>query len=254
MARTAVITGGSDGIGYAIADRFAAHGADVVLVARDEKKLGRAATELRRHGHLVDVVSADLAHPEVLPDVLGSILRSTDRLDVLVNNAGIARFANLSETTDSAIEAMFHLNVTVPLMLTRGLLGALGTSKGSVVNISSYWATKMVVGRPSAAYSASRSAIEGMTKALASELGAQSIRVNAIAPGAVHTGTYQRSYLDAMSAHERTQHDEYVRAAYPLERIGSPQDVAAAADFLCSADASWITGTVLAVDGGLTTR
>lgn len=200
------------------------------------------------------VISADLAQPAAVPYVVESILNSSDRVDALVNNAGIARFARLSETRDDAVEEVLHLNVKVPLMLTRGLLGPLRIAEGSVVNISSYWATKMVAGRPSAAYSASRSAIEGMTKALASELGALGIRVNAIAPGAVHTDTYQTSYLDAMSSEERAEHQSYVRVAYPLQRIGSPQDVAAAAEFLCSAGASWITGTVLAVDGGLTTR
>jgi len=254
MPRLAVITGGSDGIGYAIADRLASRGADVVLVARNRRKLDDAAEGLRRHGNAVDVISSDLMQPEAVADVLASLRRVTDRVDVLVNNAGVARFADLSDTTDSAVEAVFHLNAKVPLALTRGLLTALGAARGSVVNISSYWATKMVAGRASAAYSASRAAVEGMTKALASELGARGIRVNAVAPGAVNTETYQRAYLDSMSPAERARHDEYVRSAYPLGRIGSPQDVAAAAEFLCSADAAWITGAVLAVDGGLTTR
>jgi NAD(P)-dependent dehydrogenase (short-subunit alcohol dehydrogenase family) len=253
MARTAIITGGSDGIGLDVADRLAAQGDDVVIVARDRRKLDRAATESRRHRGRVEVVAADLAQPAAVSDVLAVIQGLNVRVDTLVNNAGIARFASLPDTSDVAIEVMFHLNVRVPLALTRGLLDALGSAKVSVVNISSYWATKMIAGRPSAAYSASRSAIAGMTRALASELGAQGIRVNAVAPGAVYTDSYRR-YLDAMSAPDRTQHDDNVRAAYPLERIGSPNYVAAAVEFLSSADAGWITGTVLAVDGGLTTR
>lgn len=250
-----MITGGSDGIGYAIADRLADDGTELVLVARDAERLQQAADRLRRPGGgPVHVIASDLGQPGAVDGIVEQIHRLTDRVDVLVNNAGVARFVPLGDTTDDDVDTMMHLNVKVPLALTRGLLDDLRRAAGSVVNVTSYWATKMVAGRPSAAYSATRSAISGMTMALANALGPQGIRVNAIAPGAVLTSTYQHSYLDPMTGEQRQRHDEHVRAAYPLRRIGAPRDVAAAAGFLCSPDAAWITGTVLAVDGGLSIR
>ncbi|MGK4905984.1 SDR family NAD(P)-dependent oxidoreductase [Streptomyces albus] len=176
----------------------------------------------------------------------------TDRVDTLVNNVGTAHFASLADTTVDAMNTMWHLNVQVPLLLSRQLLPALVNARGSIINISSYWARKMIAGRPSAAYSATRGALNSMTRALASELGPQGVRVNAIAPGAVRTPKYERSYIGPMTAEERAAHDEQIEHSYPLGRLGTADDVAAAATYLASA--RWTTGTVLAVDGGLTVR
>lgn len=254
MGTHVVITGGSDGIGYAIAERFATAGADVTLIARNADKLAAAAESLSREGARVHTVAADLSSVGAADDAAGQILRVTDTVDALFNNAGLAGFSALADTSDALVDAMLTLNVKVPLTLTRALLPALSASRGAVVNISSYWARKMVAGRPSSAYSATRAAIEGMTRALASELGPRGIRVNAVAPGAILTSTYRESYLAAMSPSEREDHDRRIATAYPLQRLGQPEDVAAAAHFLSSPEAGWITGVVLPVDGGLVTR
>ncbi|MEV7424451.1 SDR family oxidoreductase [Streptomyces sp. NPDC091212] len=103
-------------------------------------------------------------------------------------------------------------------------------------------------------YSATRGAVNAMTRALASELGPSGVRVNAIAPGAVHTPTYEHAHLGPMSPEQQDIHDQHVRAAYPLGRIGTPEDIAEAAAYLASSRARWTTGTVLSVDGGLTVR
>jgi NAD(P)-dependent dehydrogenase (short-subunit alcohol dehydrogenase family) len=254
MSATAVVTGGSDGIGYAIAERFVEAGTDVIIVARDEEKLFRAADSLGRHGGKVTTVVVDLSSATAVDVIADRVRHTTDTVDVLINNVGVAHFSTLADATDADVEAMLQLNIKVPFALTRALLPPLMAARGAVVNISSYWARKMVVGRPSAAYSASRAAIEGMTRALANELGPNGIRVNAVAPGAVLTPTYQNTYLAAMSDQQRQEHEHHVTAAYPLGRLGRPQDVAAAAYFLGSPEASWITGVVLPVDGGLTIR
>ncbi|MFE0876964.1 SDR family NAD(P)-dependent oxidoreductase [Streptomyces smyrnaeus] len=251
-SRFAVVTGGSEGLGLAIADALAHDGANLILAARNRDKLETAAKELGRHGTIVHTVSADLSAPEAPAQIAARIGKLTDRVDTLVNNVGTAHFASLADTTVDQMNTMWHLNVQVPLLLSQQLLPALVNARGSIINISSYWARKMVAGRHSAAYSATRGALNSMTRALASELGPQGVRVNAIAPGAVRTPKYERSYIAPMTAEERTAHDEQIEHSYPLGRLGTAQDVATAAAYLASAQ--WTTGTILAVDGGLTIR
>ncbi|MCO5972727.1 SDR family NAD(P)-dependent oxidoreductase [Actinoallomurus soli] len=251
---TAVVTGGSDGLGYAIAGALAAQGADLILVARDPGRLEAARKSLLQHGTSVHTLATDLSDPGAVTPVAQQILALTDRVDTLVNNAGTAHFGSLRDTSTEEFDAMWQLNVKVPFLLSRALLDALILARGSIINISSYWAHKMAAGRSSAAYSATRGAINSMTRALANELGPSGVRVNAIAPGAVHTPTYEHAYLGRMSPQQRETHDQQVSIAYPLGRIGRPQDIAEAAAYLASSRAQWTTGIILAVDGGLTVR
>lgn len=251
-ANTAVVTGGSDGLGYAIAEALAAQGADLILIGRNPRRLDHARTALLAQGTIVHTLPADLAEPDAATTISESVRSLTDRVDTLVNNVGVAHLTPLADTTPDMIDAMWHLNVKVPLLLSQALLAELTRAQGSIINISSYWARKMPAGRPSAAYSATRGAINSMTTALANELGPHGIRVNAIAPGAVHTPTYQHAYLDQMTPQQRAAYDSGIKTAYPLGRIGAPQDIAQAAAYL--ATAQWTTGALLTVDGGLTVR
>ena len=250
----AVVTGGSDGLGHAIAGALAAQGADLILIARDPDKLAAARDALLRHGTSVHTLAADLSEPDAAATAAQRILALADRVDTLVNNAGTAYFGSLASTTGETFDAMWHLNVKVPFLLSQALLDPLTLAGGSIINISSYWAHKMTAGRSSAAYSATRGAINAMTRALASELGPSGVRVNAIAPGAVLTPTYERAYLGSMSPEQRDAHDQHVRTAYPLGRIGTPEEIAEAAAYLASPRARWTTGTILNIDGGLTVR
>ena len=248
-----VVTGGSDGIGLGIAKAFAQNGASVLLVARDEGKLRESAAALSSFGVEVKVLSADLSDAVAVKKTAQNILSIWPEVDVLVNNAGIARFTPFAETDEADLDLHLNLNVKAPYILTQQLLNALAARKGVVINISSYFSHRMLPGRPSTAYSLTKGAIDAFTKALAYEAGPQGVRVNAIAPGTVNTPLVQ-SNIDRLTDEGKTKFAEMIKTIYPLGRVGEPDDISGAAVFLASDQARWITGAILAVDGGLTTN
>ena len=251
--KRAVITGGSDGIGLGIAKAFAQNGAGVLLVARDEGKLRESASALSSLGVEIKIVSADLSDPKAVKHAAQQILSIWPELDILVNNAGMARFIPFVETDETDLDLHLNLNIKAPYILTQQLFGALAARKGVVINISSYFSHRMLPGRPSTAYSLTKGAIDAFTKALAYEAGSQGVRVNAIAPGTVNTPLVQTN-IDRLTDEGRAKFAEMIKTIYPLGRIGEPDDVSGAAVFLASEQARWITGSILAVDGGLTTN
>lgn len=250
--KKAVITGGSEGIGFGIAKAFARTGADLLLIARDAEKLGKASAELISYGVNVKTLSADLSDPSAFEKISGQILSEWNEIDILVNNAGIARFNVFSEVSESEFDLQLNLNVKAPYLLTQRLLPALERAKGCIINISSYFARRMLPGRPSTVYSLTKGAINSFTKALAYELGTKGVRVNAIAPGTVNTPLVQKN-ISRLSEEERAGFQEAIKTIYPLGRIGEPDDLGGIAVYLASDEAKWVTGSIMNVDGGLTT-
>ena len=252
--KNAVITGGSDGIGLGIAKAFAREGANLLLIGKDPEKLQKAQQALlNEFGVQVHTLSADLSKTETVAEVVKGIEELLSKVDILVNNAGLGKFIPFEQVDSTLYDAHFNLNVKAPYFLTQGLLPALVKSKGNVINISSYFAHRMLPNRATTVYSATKGALNSFTKALAFEVGHLGVRVNAIAPGSISTPQFNRN-LQALTPEKQAAFEAMVKEIYPLQHIGTPEDIAKACVFLASDNASWITGAVLAVDGGLTTN
>ncbi len=238
--QVALVTGASRGIGLAVAQRLLAEGARVVITARRPEGLAAAVEELGGGPAVVTVAGRadDAAHQD---DAIATAVREFGGLDVLVNNTGInPAYGPLSELDDDVARKIMDVNVLAALGWTRRAVAAgLGAQRpGAVVNMASVAGLAPAPGI--AYYGVSKAALIALTVQLAAEL-APRVRVNAIAPAVVKTRFAAALY----------EHDEAAAAAaYPLGRLGDPDDIGAAAAFLASADAAWITGQTLVVDGG----
>ena len=246
--KRALVTGGSDGIGLAITEAFLREGAEVLIVGRDARKLDAARQKL---GTGVETLSADLATSAGIDAVVEWVKKSSRPLDILVNNAGVAFLVAFETVSQEQFQQSFALNVTAAFFLTQRLLPHLTPSGASVINISSYFANKMIPKRPSSLYSLSKGALNSLTKSLAFELGPRGIRVNAIAPGTVDTAMRRKS-IENLPVAAQTELKAYVERSYPLGRIGQTSDLAGIAVYLASDEAAWTSGGIFAIDGGYT--
>jgi NAD(P)-dependent dehydrogenase (short-subunit alcohol dehydrogenase family) len=244
--KRALVTGGSDGIGLAISEAFLREGAELLIVGRDTGKLEAARRKLAAAGSVV-TQSADLSTSSGIDAVVD---RVNGPLDILVNNAGVAYLVPFETVTEDQFQQSFALNVTAAFFLTQRLLPHFGAG-ASVINISSYFANKMIPKRPSSLYSLSKGALNSLTKSLAFELGPRGIRVNAIAPGTVDTAMRRKS-IENLPAAAQADLKAYVERSYPLGRIGQTSDLAGIAVYLASDEASWTSGGIFAIDGGYT--
>jgi 7-alpha-hydroxysteroid dehydrogenase len=236
----ALVTGAGRGIGAAIAKRFAADGAALLLVARSAGDLEAVAAEVRAGGGEAEVVVADVAMPAAAATIVERARARFGRLDLLVNNAGGAAPEAFEDTTAADLEAAFRLNVVAAFELARKATPLLLESpRASVVNVSSRM--DRLVSRRLLTYGTVKAALTHMTRLLAVEL-APRVRVNAISPGVVATEALE----EALDADSRRQ----IEAATPLHRLASVSDVADAAAWLVSEQASYITGKVIELDGG----
>jgi len=249
----AVITGASEGIGFGIAKAFVENHANVLIIGRHAQKLDEAKSALGRFADSVHTMTGDLSQPCIIKRISSQILAQWPKIDILVNNAGIAKFTPFEHCEEHELDEHIALNFKAPFILTQTLLPSLRQQRGAVINISSYFARRMLADRPSSAYSSSKGAIESWTKALAFELGPQGIRVNTIAPGTIDTPMMQRN-MAALSDEQRTLFLTRIQNLYPLGHLGKIEDIARMAVFLASDQAEWITGANMVVDGGLMTH
>ena len=243
--KVAVVTGASKGIGAAIARGLAAEGAAVVVnYASSKAGADKVVAEITGQGGRAVAVQADVSKPADIKRLFAEAKKAFGRLDVLVNNAGVYEFAPLEEVTPEHFHRQFDLNVLGLLLATQEAVKHFGPSGGSVINISSVVATSAPPA--TSVYSATKAAVDAVTKALAKELGPRQVRVNSINPGMVETEGTTSAGITAGESDFRKRFE----AQAPLGRIGQPQDIGPAAVFLASPESGWITGETLYVAGG----
>jgi 3-oxoacyl-[acyl-carrier protein] reductase len=241
--KVAVVTGASKGIGASIAKHLADEGAAVVVnYASSKQGADRVVAEIKGKGGRAVAVQADMSKQADIKRLFAETEKAFGGLDVLVNNAGIYEFAPLEEVTPEHFHKQFNLNVLGLILASQEAVKHFGSAGGSIVNMSSVVATAA----PAAAsvYSATKAAVDAVTRSLARELGPRNIRVNAINPGMVETEGVHTAGLS--SGDFRKQ----IESQTPLGRIGQPQDIAPAAVFFASDDSRWITGETLYIAGG----
>jgi NAD(P)-dependent dehydrogenase (short-subunit alcohol dehydrogenase family) len=238
--KVAIVTGGGSGIGLAIAEKFTKNGIATVIVGRDEEKLKNAKALL---GECCYPIACDVSNLAGIPGLVEKIVKQFGRIDILVNNAGINMKKEFTEVTDEEFQKIITTNLCSVFAISREVVKEmLRKGSGSIINISSmaaqYGLPKVI------AYSASKTAIDGMTRAMAVELSPKGVRVNAIAPGFIETD------MTAKALNSDPERKQKVFGRTPMGYMGKPDDIGEAALFLASDAAKYITGVVLPVDGG----
>jgi 3-oxoacyl-[acyl-carrier protein] reductase len=243
QGKVAIVTGASRGIGAAIAKELAAEGAAVVVnYASSKKDADRVVADIAASGGKAIAVQANVAKQAEIDRLFDEAKKAFGKLDILVNNAGVYEFTPLDGVGEAHFRKLFDLNV-LGLILTSQAAAKHFNGEGSIINISSLVSTMGVAN--ASVYSATKGAVDAVTKSLAKELGPRHIRVNSINPGMVLTEGVQAAGFAEGDFRKQ------IESQTPLGRIGAPQDIAPAAVFLASADSGWITGETLVIAGGL---
>jgi len=241
--KVVIITGGSRGIGKATASLFAKEGASVVITAKNNARLQSAAKELGVVGFV-----GDIRRSNDVENVVKKTLDEFGKIDILVNNAGIFPDVKpLHETSEEEWNEIIDTNLTGQFRFTKAVIPHMMKNGGCIVNVSSDAGLKSFENFEADSYSATKAALIHLTKTWAIEYAKYKIRVNCICPGIVET--------DMTEPYLRTEADRAMAIAeHPIGRIGNPEDVAKAILYFASEDSSWITGAILPVDGGITTK
>ena len=238
--KIAIVTGGGSGLGYAIAEKFIQAGIETIIAGRNKEKLNTAKEKLGKQCH---AIACDISNLSSIPEFVNDIIKQFGQIDILVNNAGINMKKEFIEVTDEDFQKVITTNLTGVFVMSREVVKHMLERKtGCIINISSmaaqYGLPKVI------AYSASKTAIDGMTRAMAVELSPKGIRVNAIAPGFIY------SDMTAKALDSDPERKAKVFSRTPMGIMGQPSDIGDAALFLASDGAKYITGVVLPVDGG----
>jgi NAD(P)-dependent dehydrogenase (short-subunit alcohol dehydrogenase family) len=238
--KVAIVTGGGSGIGFAIAEKFVSNGIHTIISGRDETKLKNAKEQL---GEYCYAIPCDVSDLKSIPGFTEKVVGQFGQIDILVNNAGINMKKEFTEVTDEDFQKIITTNLCAVFAISREVVKQMLKQKsGSIINISSmaaqYGLPKVI------AYSASKTAIDGMTRAMAVELSPKGIRINAIAPGFIVTA------MTDTALNADPERKEKVFARTPMGYMGQPSDIGDAALFLATDASKYITGVVLPVDGG----
>lgn len=241
--KVAVVTGASKGIGAEIARSLAAAGAAVVVnYASSKEGADRVVADIKGKGGKALAVKGDVAKSADVKHIFDEAKKAYGRIDVLVNNAGVYKFAPLDENTEEEFHRQFNINVLGTLLATREAAKHFDADGGSVINLSSVASDKGLPG--SSIYAATKGAVDSVTRVLATELGPRKIRVNAIRPGGVETeGVHAIGIIGS-------DFEKQMVAETPLGRLGQPDDIASVAVFLASDQSKWMTGERLTASGG----
>lgn len=247
--KIALVTGASKGIGKAIATRLACDGATVAINYRQDAEPAEAlVAELNGQGCKTRAFRADVSRPDECQRLVGEVIEAFGRLDILVSNAGIDYFNPLEDITEEDFLRVFSVNVGGQLFITQAACRHM-TSGGRIVLMSSVNARQPVFHHT--LYGASKAAVAAMARNLAPELGQRGILINAIAPGGTMTDmARENGHLYTPPGLEGVPPEQVLKSVNALQRIGQPEEIAAAVAFLVSDDASYVTGSTLAVDGG----
>ncbi|MFM9913129.1 MAG: SDR family NAD(P)-dependent oxidoreductase [Methylophilaceae bacterium] len=239
--KVAVVTGASKGIGASIAKHLAAEGAAVVVnYSSSQDAANQVVAEIVRGGGKAVAVKADMSQKADIERLFTASKNAFGAIDILVNNAGIYNPAPLEEITEEHFHKQMNLNVLGLVLSTQEAVKHFNTGGGSIINISSVVSTMGLAGL--SVYSATKGAVDAITRSLATELAPRKIRINSINPGMVETeGLHATGFI---------ANSEYMASITPLGRIGQPEDIAPAVVFFASQDSSWITGESLFISGG----
>ena len=242
LGKVVLVTGANSGIGEAIAVAFAEAGATVFGLGRRQEALDAA----RARHPAIRWLRADVAKAKEVSAAVESAVREAGRLDVVVNNAGIFRFAPLEQSSEEMMRRQFEANVYGTTFVAQAALPALRASRGVIVNISSTAGHKPISG--GAIYAATKAAVESLTRSWALELAPQGIRVNTIAPGPVDTPGFDKSEIPAA---DLPAVKESFKKQVPLGRMGTGEEVARFVVAIADPSTTWVTGQILSVDGGM---
>jgi 3-oxoacyl-[acyl-carrier protein] reductase len=241
--KVAIVSGASKGIGAAIAERLAEDGAEVVVnYSKSSREAEAVVSRIQAKGGKARAVQADVSKHTEAKALVDATVRESGKLDILVNNAGVFEFLPLSNVHEEHFDRQFDLNVKGLLFASQAAASAFGDRGGSIINISSVASQSAI---PNASvYSATKAAVDAITRSLAAELGPKKILVNSVLPGMTETEGVQ-----AMQGSKEMR--AYAVPQTPLGRIGQPRDIANVVSFLASDEAGWITGQAIPVSGGL---
>jgi 3-oxoacyl-[acyl-carrier protein] reductase len=242
--KVAVVTGASKGIGAGIAKSLAAEGASVVVnYASSKDGADRVVAEIKAKGGKAIAVQGDVSKQADISRLFAETKKALGRLDIVVNNAGVYEFAPLGEVTEASFHKMFDLNVLGLILTSQEALKYFGSEGGSIINIGS--AASTLTPPTTVAYTATKGAVDVVTRTLSKELGPKKIRVNSINPGMVETeGTHSFGIIGS-------DFQKGFEAQTPLGRIAQPNDIGPIAVFLASDESGWLTGELVSASGGL---